>query len=52
MDRPAKYKRRRASVSEMHNGSLHRNRLIARARHRYVSGNANDVSDFIPHNGK
>ena len=47
MDRPAKYKSRRASVSEMHNGSLHRNRLIARARHRYVSGNANDVSDFI-----
>ena len=46
MDRPEKYKRRRASVSEMHNGSLHRNRLIARASHRYVSGNANDVSDF------
>ena len=46
MDHPPKYKMGRAAVSEMHNGSLLRNGLIAHAAHRYVSGNANDVSDF------
>jgi len=36
MDHRPKYKMGRASVSEMHNGSLQQNRLIARATRRYV----------------
>jgi len=46
MDHRPKYKMRRASVSEMHNGSLRQNRLIARATLSYVSGNATDSRDL------
>ena len=50
MDHPPKYKMGRAAVSEMHNGSLLRNGLIARAAHRYVSGNAKRLPGFDPDN--
>ena len=47
MDRVPNYKRRRTSVSEMHNASLRQWCLIARPTSRYLSGNANDRGDLI-----